>query len=369
MTVHRLVTKRFSLFFKRGLNIILLFVFMIVQSSCTTESVSAPTNPSKEALPMAETPESPRPSKTPEPTVTSTPSIIGSWKDAPAMLVPRSAHTVTTSDSAIYALAGTDDRGKPVLEVEVYDGTEWKTETTLPGEGLNAPTASIVGNYLYVVGGFLAVSSRPTDEVQVYDLTSHQWSIASPLPNPRGGHVAVVLDNRIHVFGGGNSVSTLADHSEYDPATNQWRDFAPLPRSEGSPAAVAVDGKIYVIGGRSGYSDFGDVYVYDPKTDTWSTGPSIDPRGTAGAVYYCGGIYLFGGESQAQRRNLDEVWRLDLERNIWETVTSMPIERKFARAVVFMNSVYIIGGSVVPANSHSPIGTASMLQFTHPDCP
>lgn len=285
------------------------------------------------------------------------------------MLFPRSAHAVTTSDSAIYALAGTDDRGKPVLEVEVFDGNEWKLETTLPGEGLNAPTASIIGNYLYVVGGFLAVSSRPTDEVHMYDLNSRQWSIASPLPNPRGGHAAVVLDGRIHIFGGGNSVSTLADHSEYDPTTNRWRDLAPLPRSEGSPAVVAVDGKIYVIGGRSGYSDFGDVYIYDPKTDTWSSGPSIDPRGTAGAVTYCGGIYLFGGESQAQRRNLDDAWRLDLKRNLWETVTSMPIARKFARAVVFKDSVYIVGGSIVLANSHSPIGTASMLQFTQPDCP
>lgn len=285
------------------------------------------------------------------------------------MMIPRSAHAVTNSETAIYALAGTDDRGRPVFEVELFDGNEWRMETTLPGEGLNAPTASIVDQKLYVLGGFLAVSNRPTDEVQVYDLQTHQWSNASPLPNPRGGHVAVVLDGRIHVFGGGNSVSTLADHSEYDPRTDTWRDLAPLPRSEGSPAAVAFNGKIYVIGGRSGYSDFGDVYIYDPKTDSWATGLSIDPRGTAGAVYYCGGIYLFGGESQVRRKKLDEVWRLDLERQVWESVTAMPIARKFARAVVFMNSVYIVGGSIVPANSHSPIGSNSVMKFSQPGCP
>lgn len=284
------------------------------------------------------------------------------------MLFPRSAHAVTNSASAIYALAGTDDHGKPVLEVEKFDGDQWTVETTLPGEGLNAPTASIVDDRLYVVGGFLAVSNSPTGEVQVYDLKTRQWSEASPLPNPRGGHVAVVLDGRIHVFGGGNSVSTLADHSEYDPATDQWRDLAPLPRSEGSPAAVAVDGKIYVIGGRSGYSDFGDVYIYDPITDSYATGPSIDPHGTAGAAFYCGGIYLFGGESQAQRRNMEEVWRLDPEENVWEVVTPMPIARKFARAILFKGSIYIVGGSVVPANSHSPVGTNSVLQFRQPGC-
>jgi N-acetylneuraminic acid mutarotase len=284
------------------------------------------------------------------------------------MLMPRSAHAVVSSDSAIYALAGTDDHGKPVLEVEVFDGKEWTTETMLPGPGLNAPTASIVDQRLYVVGGFTAVSNKPTDEVQVYDLETQKWSMASPLPNPRGGHVAVVINNRIHVFGGGNSVSTIADHSEYDPSTNKWRELAPLPRAEGSPAAAVLAGKIYVIGGRSGNSDFGDVYIYDPVTDSWSTGPSIEPRGTAGAVAYCGGIYLFGGESQAERKNLDSVLRLDLERNIWESVSPMPIARKFSRAVLFLDSVYIVGGSTVLGSNHSPIGSTSVERFTQPDC-
>jgi N-acetylneuraminic acid mutarotase len=278
--------------------------------------------------------------------------------------MPRSAHAVANSDSAIYALAGTDDHRQPVFEVEMFDGEQWRTDTSLPGEGLNAPTASIVEQKLYVLGGFLAVSNRPTDEVQVYDLGSRQWSQARPLPSPRGGHVAVVLDGKIHVFGGGNSVSTLDDHSEYDPGSDTWRELAPLPRSEGSPAAAAVDGKTHVIGGRSGFSDFGDVYIYDSKTDSWSTGPSIEPRGTAGAAYYCGAIYLFGGESQSQGKNLDEVWRLDLERNVWETVTALPIPRKFARAVVFNDSVYIVGGSILPANSHAPIGSSSVSRFT-----
>jgi N-acetylneuraminic acid mutarotase len=188
------------------------------------------------------------------------------------------------------------------------------------------------------------------------------------MPNPRGGHVAVVLDSKIHLLGGGNSSSTIPDHSQYDPITNQWQELAPLPRAEGSPAATVVDGKIYVIGGRSGNSDFGDVYIYDPVENIWSNGASIEPRGTAGAVFYCGGIYLFGGESQTERKNLDSVLRLDLEKNIWETVTPMPNARKFVRAVVFDHSVYIIGGSVVPANSHSPQGSASVQKFTQSEC-
>ena len=285
------------------------------------------------------------------------------------MLTPRSAHAVVSSNSVIYALAGTDEHGKPILDVEAYDGKEWKVETSLPGEGLNAPTVSLVGDKLYVMGGFKAVSNSPTNEAQVYDLQTHQWSKASPLPRSRGGHAAVVLDGKIHLLGGGNSVSTISDHSVYDPATNHWSELAPLPRDEGSPAAVAVAGKIYIIGGRSGYSDFGDVYIYDPVTDAWSTGPGIEPRGTAGAVEYCRGIYLFGGESQAERNNLDSVLRLDLEDNKWESVTPLPAPRKFVRAVLFQDLIYIVGGSTVLASSHAPVGTASVEHFTQSGCP
>lgn len=284
------------------------------------------------------------------------------------MQVAHSAHAVVSSNSAIYALGGTNEKGKPILELETFDGTEWKTETSLPGHGLNAPTASIINNKIYIAGGFTATTSLPTDEVLIYDLQSQQWGAAAPLPNPRGGHAAVVLNDRIHLLGGGNSQSTIADHSEYDPATNMWRELAPLPRAQGSPAAVVVNGKIYVLGGRSGYSDFGDVYIYDPTSDSWSTGPAIEPRGTAGAVFYCGSIYLFGGESQAQKKNLDSVLRLDIQKNSWEPASPMPSPRKFARAVLFENSVYIVGGSVVLANSHSPIGSSSVEKFTQPDC-
>lgn len=315
--------------------------------------------------------ETPLPSNTPADTPTGqspTPVIEGEWSNEPPMLVARSAHAVVSTGSVIYAIAGTDEHGKPVLEVERFDGTEWVSETTLPGRGLNAPTASIFNNKIYVIGGFTAVTNAPTDEVQVYDLHTRQWSIAAPLPNPRGGHAALVLDGQIHVFGGGNSVSTIADHSIYDPSSNTWSELAPLPRAEGSPAAVELDGKIYVIGGRSGFSDYGDVYIYDLSTDTWSSGPSIDPRGTAGAVVYCGSIYIFGGESQSRRQNLDSVFRLDSDGNTWETVTPMPIALKFARAVLFDDAVYIVGGSTVPANSHSSIGSDMVLRFTQANC-
>jgi len=286
-----------------------------------------------------------------------------SWHSAPPMLHARSAHAVVSTGDAIYAIGGTGEGGRPVLDVERFDGARWVDETTLPGEGLNAPAAAAIDGRIYVIGGFKTVTNVPTDEVWIYKPSTHSWTAAAPLPAPRVVHAAVVVDGKIHVIGGGNSRSTLADHSEYDPATNRWIDRAPLSRSKGSPAAVAFGGKLYSIGGRSGPGDFGEVEIYDPAADRWMMGPPIEPRGTAGAAVYCGTIYVFGGESQAKTTTLAEVLRLNRDGTAWDRAAPMPSARNYARAVVMMGSVYLVGGNPAVAMSHSASGSTLVERF------
>ncbi|HVO89210.1 MAG TPA: kelch repeat-containing protein [Casimicrobiaceae bacterium] len=277
----------------------------------------------------------------------------------------RAAHAVVVSGEAIYALAGTGVNGAPVLEVERFDGTTWRDVTRLPGDGLNAPAAAALDGRIYVVGGFNTVTNVPSDRVLVYDIARNAWSEAAPLPAPRGGHALVVLEGRIHAFGGGNSQSTLADHDAYDPKLDRWTALAPLPRSEGSPAAVAFHDRIYLIGGRSGPADFGNVDIYDPRTDSWTSGPALEPRGTAGAVVYCDAIHVFGGESQARRESLGEVLELTRDSG-WQALAPMPTPRNFARAVLFEHAVFVIGGSPTPEPSHASHGSAVVERFFAP---
>ena len=279
------------------------------------------------------------------------------------MLHARSAHAVVSTRDAIYAIGGTGAGGQPVLEVERFDGTQWRNETSLPGEGLNAPTASAIGRRIYVIGGFKTTTNVPSSDVLVYDVDAHSWSHAAPLAEPRGGHAAAVLDGKIHIIGGGNSRSTLATHSEYDPATDRWTERAPLARSKGSPAAVAYNGQLYSIGGRSGPGDFGDVEIYHPQSDLWTAGAPIEPRGTAGAALYCGAIYVFGGESQAKKATLDEVMRLNPSTNQWDEATPMRAPRNYARAVVFRGAVWLVGGNQVVGMSHSASGSTLVERF------
>jgi len=278
------------------------------------------------------------------------------------MLHARSAHSVVTVGGYVYALAGSGARG-PVREIERFDGKTWTDETTLPGNGLNAPAAVVLDGLIYVIGGFEGLSNVPTRAVHVYDPSTRRWREVAPLPAPRGGHAAVVVDGRIHVIGGGNSESTIADHSVYDPATDRWSAAAPLPRAEGSPAAVFFRDRLYAIGGRSGFSDFGAVYIYDPAADTWQKGPPIPPRGTAGAVVYRGAIFLFGGESQRRNKTLNDVLRLGPNASAWRRVNRVPTARNYARAALLNDAVYVVGGSRSAGSSHSATGSKIVERF------
>jgi N-acetylneuraminic acid mutarotase len=85
-------------------------------------------------------------------------------------------------------------------------------------------------------------------------------------------------------------------------------------------------------------------------------------------VVYCNTIYLFGGESQAKRISLDNVFRLDFQQNTWVEQTPMPTARNFARAVLFQNDVYVVGGSPTAGASHASAGSTVVESF-HAACP
>ena len=286
------------------------------------------------------------------------------WEQAPALAHGRSAHAIASDGTAVWALGGTDASGLPVLEVERLDGDGWEDVATLPGEGLNAPAAVFLDGRIYVIGGFGTTTNDATAAVHVYDVEAGSWSEAAPLPEARGGHAAAVVDGKIHVVGGGNSVSTLDLHSVYDPASDSWSEAAPLPRAKGSPAAVVHEGKLWVIGGRSGSDDFGEVDVYDPATDTWTPGPAIPPRGTHGAVVRDGAILVVGGESQASGKALAEVLRL--EDGEWKRATPLPAPRAFARAVVVDGAVLVVGGSGEAGSSHASQGSDTVFRLDPP---
>lgn len=301
------------------------------------------------------------------------PAVTLKWEREASPANPRSAHAIVSTGSALFVVGGTGASAsganetaevRPILEVERFDGKKWSVETTLPSEGLNAPAAVFFERRLWVIGGFGTTSNVPVASVRVYDFEARAWSDAPPLPAARGGHAAIVFGGKIHVLGGGNSVSTLADHVAFDPVKRVWESRAPLSRSKGSPAAVEFEGKLWAIGGRSGPSDFGETECYDDATDRWTPGPPIEARATVGAVVWRGTIWIVGGESQAESRCLASVQRFDATTRRWQDCTALPTARNYARTGILGDVMYVIGGSTLAGSSHASVGS-TIVESAH----
>jgi N-acetylneuraminic acid mutarotase len=144
-----------------------------------------------------------------------------------------------------------------------------------------------------------------------------QWIEKSPMPTPRWGHSASVVNGKIYLVGGadeaGNPLPTV---EEYDPVTDTWTEKAPMPTARVTATSV-VDGKIYAIGGSesvyTGWETFfleaaSTVEEYDPVTDTWITGKAPMPtaRWCHSASAVDGVIYAMGG-AMTGRLNFDNL--------------------------------------------------------------
>jgi hypothetical protein len=97
-----------------------------------------------------------------------------------------------------------------------------------------------------------------------------------------------------------------------DPATRTWTDLTPLtsPAARSNPALVRddADGAIWLVDGLTEAGYTADLWALDliGEAPAWveqAQGSSVpEPRASHDAAYLDGGIYLFGGNSNAGPR-------------------------------------------------------------------
>jgi N-acetylneuraminic acid mutarotase len=63
------------------------------------------------------------------------------------------------------------------------------------------------------------------------------------------GLASTEVNETIYVFGGEEPIGTFNNNEKYDPATNKWTSDATMPIARHGLVAVSIDNKIYVIGG------------------------------------------------------------------------------------------------------------------------
>jgi hypothetical protein len=121
--------------------------------------------------------------------------------------------------------------------------------------------ALLVGGLLAFDAGDFGVSLVPTPTAERFDPRSGAWSRTSESPTAAAGQTVVTLaDGRVLVAGGDITVNEpdldvtpaglTAAASIYDPATGIWQATEPMPRPRsGSSAVLLDDGSVLLAGG------------------------------------------------------------------------------------------------------------------------
>ena len=166
---------------------------------------------------------------------------------------------VTVGDK-IYAFGDIDNSCSYSDIIRVYDPSTsgWTTLNTTMVEQRDAPTATLVGTKVYLIGKDACQSDAKI--MEVFDTVTSVSSLAgidqSKIPFTRiMRHTAVAIDDMIYVIGGlgilkgSNSWVAFDKVWCYNPAEDEWSEKPSLPSARQFSTSFTYGREIFVVGG------------------------------------------------------------------------------------------------------------------------
>ena len=137
------------------------------------------------------------------------------------------------------------------------------------------------------------------------------WTKSTPLPEPRAGYAAGVLDGKLVIAGGtywegekgnwGDKAFCARTHA-FDPVAQTWEELPDAPTPFGYAASTVIKNRLFVLGGYDGKSESkkilvlsrqGEKYVWDifgelPETRLFGWALAVDS-----SIFLLGGVTRF----------------------------------------------------------------------------
>ncbi|WP_157605101.1 hypothetical protein [Schlesneria paludicola] len=214
-----------------------------------------------------------------------------------------------------YSMEGQSDR---LLRLNLAQPSGW--EQVAHGPRRTGLAAVAHGGKFYRIGGFEA-RNQAADKQSLwsmsdfarFDPVSKEWESLTPLPSGRSSHDAVVIGNLLYVIGGwelsGEGNTKWHDSAYVVDLSAEKLVWTELPKPPFQRRAISVgawQGKVYVIGGMQ--SEGGTTTAtafYDPASMTWGEGPKLNGEsmdGFGSSAFLCGQrlfVSTFSGSLQA----------------------------------------------------------------------
>jgi N-acetylneuraminic acid mutarotase len=255
-------------------------------------------------------------------------------------------------------------------KTEYYDlaSHTWHAGPGLPFAVHHAMLVAYQGK-IWLIGGFLTsptnLEAAASNKVLYLDPAKSHWVTAPPLHHARAAGAAVVVGNKIVVFGGrtGGKVEAEVKQTEVFDGKS-WHDAPAIPFPGDHLGAVTDGTYAYAIGGRNLKSSANNNHLqrFDPATNTWSQlTPLPVANSDMGAVYVNGQLITFGGENAFSVFNT--VRSYNLATKTWSTLPNMAQARHGMGAAVVNNTIYAIDGAHLPGHAGS---TRTLQTFVPP---
>ena len=171
------------------------------------------------------------------------------WKEYDSLNRLRVAHTSESFGEKIFIFGGHGYKPSHVLYYLPEDKKMKELETRMPSP------ADHIASIINKDGTFIIFGGRFRDgnlkKIRIYNLEKNQWLANNGLPYAASGHIAELLNNKIHVIGGEDLQKniTFKNHWYFDLENNVWNESLDLPYGLHGMGAGVVDNSLYIFGG------------------------------------------------------------------------------------------------------------------------
>jgi N-acetylneuraminic acid mutarotase len=277
------------------------------------------------------------------------------WKELAAAPLPRFEGQGEVVGDKLYLFGGfTNDSIKTTDRADVFDAATgtWTRLANVPQPQTHSGSASD-GTDIYLAGGYVGdwkgASTPVSRKVFKYDTLTNTWTSMLSLPAPRAAGALVRVGRKLHFFGGmDEQTRDRGEHWTLDlRRPTRWIVDAPMPNPRNHLGYALMGGKIYAIGGQHRLNETtgndAEVDAFDVVTGVWTRVADLpQPRShTHNSTFVMGGNRLvIAGGSGPQRAALTDLLEYDAINNRWTTIGAMPAPR--SAAVVKLLGDYII---------------------------
>ena len=263
------------------------------------------------------------------------------WIELPEMNIPRAFHSAVVVGHLIIVSGG--DVGLEITDtIEILNLDETPLQWTISGATLPVPLSGHQTVFhkgrLIAIGGYDENAGTTSSMIYEVQLTQPYTSrILDHLPQPRAGHGAELLNDRIFIFGGGRNPGVPSDDVlVYDILSNQFNGNPALPYQVQGMATVRGKKGVILVGGvNEAEEELSSVIEYDVDLGGTMELPEMmeNRGGCCAAVDVPTNTLVVLGNL----RELNSVEGYDFHHRVWNDMPPTIEAREFATMVASSN--------------------------------